>query len=121
MWGAKEQTVFQELKYLLCADTALAHFDPAKQIGISCDASNFGIGAVLFQPYDDGIELPMANVPKTLTGTQRLYSQIHKEALGVIYELKKFHYFLYGRKFILITDYKPLVTLLGPTKGKPIH
>ncbi len=45
------------------------HFDPAKQIGISCDASNVGIGAVLFHRYDDGSERPIANVSKTLTET----------------------------------------------------
>ena len=118
-WGAKEQAVFQELKDLLCTDTVLAHFDPAKQIGISCDASNVGIGAVLFHRYDDGSERPIANVSKTLTDTQRRYSQIQKEALAVIYGLKKFHQFLYGRNFILVTDHKPLVTLLGPTKGTP--
>lgn len=118
-WGTKEQTTFQELKDLLCTDTVLAHFDPAKQIGISCDASNIGIGAVLFHRYDDGSERPIANVSKTLTDTQRRYSQIQKEALAVIYGLKKFHQFLYGRNFILVTDHKPLVTLLGPTKGTP--
>ena len=109
-WGAKEQTEFQELK-LLCTDTVLAHFDPAKQIGISCDASNVGIGAVLFHRYDDGSECPIANVLKTLTDTQRHYSQIQTEALAVIYGLKKFHQFLYRRNFILITDHKPLVML----------
>ena len=58
-WGPEEQTAFQELKDLLCTHTALAHFDPTKQVGISCDASNVGIGAVLFHRYDDGSELQL--------------------------------------------------------------
>ena len=75
-WSAKEQAAFQELKELLCTDTVLAHFDPAQQIGISCDASNVGIGAILFHRYDDGSEHPVVNVSKMLTATQCRYSQI---------------------------------------------
>ena len=54
-----------------------------------------------------------------LSATQRRYSQIQKEALSLVYALKKFHQFLYGRKFIVVTDHKPLVTLFAPDKGTP--
>ena len=118
-WGAEEQTAFQHIKDLLCMDTVLAHFDPSQQIGISCDASDVGIGAVLFHRYDDGSERPIANVSKTLTSTQRKYSQIQKEALSIVFALHKFHQFLYGRKFILVTDHKPLIALFGPNKATP--
>ena len=56
---------------------------------------------------------------KILSATQRRYSQIQKEALSLVYALKKFHQFLYGRKFIVVTDHKPLVTLFAPDKGTP--
>eukprot|EP00795_Rhopilema_esculentum_P005001 gene5001-biopygen83 len=118
-WGAKEQTAFDKVKTMLCNDTVLAHFDPSLPIGIACDASSVGIGAVLFHRYKDGRERPIANASKTLTETQRNYSQIQKEALAIIFALSKFHHFLYGRKFILITDHKPLLTLFGPTKATP--
>ena len=84
-------------------DTVLAHFDSSVPIGISCDASEVGVGAVLFHHYADGSERPILNVSKTLTDCQRNYSQIQKEALAIIYALRKFHQFLYGRKFILVT------------------
>lgn len=118
-WGADEQAAFQRLKDALCTDTVLAHYDPHLEIGISCDASDVGIGAVLFHRYPDGSERPIANASKTLTPTQRRYSQIQREALAVIFGLKKFHHFLYARHFILITDHKPLVAIFGPTKGIP--
>ena len=73
----------------------------------------------MFHRYDNGREGPIANVSKTPTDTQRRYSQIQKEALASIYGLKKFHQFLYGRNFIIVTDHKPLIALLGPTKGIP--
>ena len=51
--------------------------------------------------------------------TQRKYSQIQKETLAIIFALNKFHQFLYGRLFILVTDHKPLIALFGPTKATP--
>ena len=118
-WGIEEQAAFQELKDLLCDDTILVHFDPSLPIGISCDASEVGLGAVLFHRYSDGSERPIANASKTLTSTQRGYSQIQKEALAIIFALNKFHQFLYGRTFILVTDHQPLIALFGPTKATP--
>ena len=118
-WNAQEQEAFQALKDELGKDHVLTHFDPALQVGIACDASNVGIGVVLFHRYPDGSERPIFNVSKTLTPTQRRYSQIHKEALAVIFGLKKFHQFLYGRKFVLVTDHKPLLALFNPSSGTP--
>ena len=118
-WDREEQAAFQKLKDLLSADTILVHFDPSLPIGISCDASEVGLGAVLFHRYSDGSERPIANTSKILTSTQRGYSQIQKEALAIIFALNKFHQFLYGRTFILVMDHKPLIALFGPTKATP--
>ena len=118
-WGPTQQKAFQLVKDALCADTILAHFDPALTVGISCDASDVGVGCVLFHRYPDGSERPVANASKTLTATQRKYSQIQKEALAIIFGLHKFHQFLYGRRFTLVTDHKPLIALFGPTKPIP--
>ena len=79
-----------------------------------------GIGAVLFNRYADGTERPIFHISKTLSSTQRRYSQIHKEALSIIYAIQKFHQYLYGRRFILVTDHKPLLSLFNPAKGTPI-
>jgi hypothetical protein len=118
-WGTQQQTAFMTLKNLLCDDMVLAHFDPSLPIGISCGASSCGLGVVLFHRYPDGSERPIANASKTLTETQGKYSQIHKEALAIIFGLRKFHQFLYGRRFILVTDHKPLISLFGTEKGTP--
>ena len=118
-WGPSEQAAFTKLKEMLTADTVLAHFHPSLPVGISCDASETGLGAVLFHRYPDGSERPVANVSKTLSDTQRRYSQIQKEALAIVFALHKFHQFLYGRQFILVTDHKPLLSLFGPNKATP--
>ena len=38
-WGIEEQEAFERLKDLLCTDNVLAHYDPALELGISCEAS----------------------------------------------------------------------------------
>jgi len=95
-WSSEQETAFQKLKNLLCKENVLAHFDPKQEIGISCDASEVGLGAVLFHRYHDGSERLIANASKTLTDIQRRYSQIQKEALAIIFALHKYHQFLYG-------------------------
>jgi transposase InsO family protein len=119
-WDAEQKAAFRQLKEALSDDSVLMQFDPTKDVGISCDASEVGIGAVLFHRMDDGSERPIANRSKTLTKTQRGYSQIQKEALAIMFALEKYHQFLYGRKFILVTDHKPLVAIFGKKRGVPL-
>ena len=66
--------------------------------------------------YLDGSE-PFAS--HTLSGAERNYAQIEKEALSLIFRAQKFHQFLYCRRFELVTDHKPLTPLLGPKHGIP--
>ena len=119
-WDQEEQSAFEQLKQVLSSDQVLVHFDINKPIGLSCDASNVGIGAVLFHRFPDGSERPIANVSKTLTVAERNYSQIHKEALAIIFGLRKFYQYIYGQKFILVTDHKPLTALFSQSKGTPL-
>ena len=70
-WGT---SCFPVLKDLRCMDTMLAHFHPAIQIGISCDAFNVGFGGVLFHCYTDGTKCPIASVSRMLTDTQCCYN-----------------------------------------------
>ena len=58
-----------------------------------------------------------------LSSTERNYSAIEREALAYIWGAEKWHFYLYGRKFTLRTDYQALKTLLlAPGKGhKPFR
>ena len=69
--------------------------------------------------FPNGEEKPIAFASRTLNKSERNYVQIEKQSLGIIFGIKKFHQYLYGRKFLLVTDHKPLVTLLGPRSGIP--
>ena len=58
-------------------------------------------------------------LPPALTISKQIYTQLEKEALSLIFGVKKFHQQLHGRKFTLVTDHKPLIAILGPKKGVP--
>ena len=119
-WGAKEQAAFQNAKDAMSSDRILIHFDPQKPIVLICDASPVGIGAVLSHVVD-GIERPIAYASRSLNPAERKYSQLDREALSVIFGVKKFHKFIYGQKITILTDHKPLLGLLGEHKAIPDH
>ena len=118
-WSKECTRAFDEAKKLLVTSPVLAHFDPSLPIKLAGDASAYGIGAVISHVFPDGQECPITFSSQTLSKTEKKYGQIEKEALSLIYGIQKFHQYLYGRKFVLVTDHKPLITLFGPKKGIP--
>ena len=69
----------------------------------------------------DGTKKPIAHAPKILLPAEKHYSQIEKEALGILFAVTKSHRYLHGKFFTLQTDHKPLITLFGSKKGLPIY
>ena len=111
-WGSSQQQAFAKSKKLLTSDTCLTHFDPTLKLKLACDASSYGLGAVLAHEMPDGTERPIGYVSRTLSKAERNYSQLEKEGLACIFGIKKFHDYLFGHPFELITDHKPLLGLL---------
>ena len=97
----------------------LVHFDPKKELILSNDASDYGVGAVLSHKMEDGSERPVGYISRSLNDAERNYSTLEKEALAIIFGVKKFHQFLYGHSFTIKTDHKPLEGLLNEKKGIP--
>ena len=115
-WDQKCDDAFQRVKELVTSEQVLTHYDTNKPIKLACDASAYGIGAVISHVIN-GEEKPIAFASRTLNQAEKNYAQIDKEALGLIWGIKKFHTYLYGRKFLLETDHQPLVHIFKPEKG----
>ncbi|XP_015124154.1 uncharacterized protein K02A2.6-like [Diachasma alloeum] len=118
-WNETHQHAFSELKNKLISAPILNHFDDEREIVVSADASPTGIGGVLAVIGEDNKEHPVAYFSRTLTKTQRRYSQLDREALELVEIVKHFHYYLAGRKFLLYTDHKPLCSIFNPNKPTP--
>ena len=109
-WTKECDEAMKEVKQCLTSETVLVHYDVNLPLTLATDASPHGVGAVISHVVN-GEEKPIAFASKTLAPAERNYSQLDREALGIIFGIKKFHKYLYGRKFTLITDNKPLTAI----------
>ena len=120
-WTNQCRTAIESIKAEVISPRFLTHFNPNLPVKLVCDASSIGIGAVLAHVMPNGDERPIAFASRSLNNAEKNYSQIEKEALALIYGVKKFHIYLYGKKkFTLVTDHKPLLAILGPKAGLPL-
>ena len=78
-WSEQQEKAFKKAKELLTSSTFLVHYYPNKQILWSCDASLYGLGAVLAHRIPDGSERAIAYASRILSSAERNYSQIEKE------------------------------------------
>ncbi|XP_015263543.1 PREDICTED: uncharacterized protein K02A2.6-like [Gekko japonicus] len=110
---------FKSVKELLISNSVLAHFDESLPVVLACDASPYGVGAVLAHRLPDGREVPVAYYSRTLSAAERNYAQIDREGLAIVAGVKKFHDFVYGRPFTIATDHRPLLGLFAPDRRTP--
>ncbi|KAL4008501.1 hypothetical protein ACER0C_002353 [Sarotherodon galilaeus] len=113
------EEAFNGAKQLITSQEILTHFDSNLPLRLACDASPYGIGAVLSHKMPDGSERPVAFASRSLNAAERNYAQIDREALSLVWGVKKFNQYLYERHFTLITDHRPLVSIFNPQKGIP--
>jgi hypothetical protein len=119
-WSDECEQAFLRVKQLVGSDQVLTHYDPTLPMRVATDASPYGIGAILSHVMPNRDERPVVFASRTLQASEKNYSQIDKEALGIVFGIRKFHEYLYGHHFTLITDHKPLTSIFHPQKGIPV-
>lgn len=115
IWGPDQQKSFEKLRDLICTEPILQYPDFSKPFVVTTDASNFAIGAVLSQgPI--GSDKPISYASRTLDAAECNLSTTEKEMLAIIWSVDYFRPYLYGNKFTLVTDHRPLTWLYNVQK-----
>lgn len=119
IWNQECEQSFQNIKKEIILDRVLIHSNPKLPVLLSVDAIPVGLGAALAHQVE-GMERPIAFGSRTLTTSERNYSQIGKEALAIKWGVQKFFHYLCGRKFTLVTDHQPLINIFGSRNKLPV-
>lgn len=90
----------------------MEYYDPDKPIVVVSDACTYGLGGVIAHVVGKE-ERPISFTSFSLNDAQKSYPILHLEALAVVSTIKKFHKYLYGKKFTVYTDHKPLIGIFG--------
>ena len=117
--GSKQLNAFSSAKKLLNSLLLIDHYNTDNDLTLYCDASPYRVRAVLSHQREDGTVQPIAFASRSLSSAEKHYSQLDKESLALIFDVKKFRKHLYGRSFTLFTDHKPLMHLPSESKAIP--
>ena len=113
VWTESCKQAFDKLKAILANDPVLVAPDFQKSFKLATDASDVGVGAVLLQQDDEGVDRPVSYFSKKLNKHQRVYSTIEKETLSLVLALQHFEVYLASSsdEITVYTDHNPLVFL----------
>ena len=117
-WGPEQAAAFQKLKDELARAEILGYYDKDAETHVITDGSPVGLGAVLAQKQKGEFRVIMY-ASRSLTEVERRYSQTEREALAIVWACERFHTYLYGIKFHLVTDHKPLKFLFSKRSRPP--
>ena len=105
------------MKKPFCNPPVLAYADYANPFKLHTDASGVGLGAITYQTQDDGTDRVIAYASRTLSKSERNYPAYKLEFLALKWSVcDRFHEYLYGGDFEVLTDNNPLTYILTTTK-----
>ncbi|PFX31924.1 Retrovirus-related Pol polyprotein [Stylophora pistillata] len=112
VWEKPQQEAFDKLKSVITSSPVLAYFNNSKETVLCVDASSTGLGVVIKQ---EGKLVAFSS--KTLTPSEKMYANIDRELLVIVWGVQKFLTYAYGRKIIVERDHKPSESSFG----KPLN
>ena len=106
------------LKNELARAEILGYYEKDAEIRVITGASPVGLGGVLAQKQQGEFRVIMY-ASRSLTEVERRYSQTEPEVLAIVWACEHFHTYLYGIKFHLVTDHRPLGCVYSKTSRAP--
>ena len=106
-WTDEYEAIYTKIRGILESELVLSYPNFEHPFQIATDASNYGVGAVLYQEYD-GKTHYIAFGARALSKSERNYGTTKRELLGIIFALEHFEYYVKGSHFKLFTDHKAL-------------
>ena len=107
VWDEPQTRAFENVKGIITNAPVLGYYDLKEPLVLECDASQNGIGCSLWQQGR-----PIAYASKSLTASEKLYANIERELLAVVFGCKRFHQFTYGRHVTVHSDHKPISAIM---------
>jgi hypothetical protein len=101
------------LKELITTTPVLGYYSPKAETRVTPDASKVpgALGAFIEQMSVEGHWKPTAYAARSLNKTEINYAQIEKETLAIVFACERFHEYLYGINFLVLSDHQPLQSL----------
>lgn len=110
LWGSEEEESFRLMKRALSSPPVLTSPEWTLEFFVAVDASQWGVGCVLYQLQGEETRY-ISFASKALSKSQVNYSATRRELLAIVFALKQFRHFLWGKMFTLFTDHKSLTYL----------
>lgn len=117
-WKQTHNEELEKIKRVLGNVHSLGFYDPADETLLITDASPVGLGAILVQKKA-GLSRAIYCASRSLAAHERKYCQTEKECYAIVWAMEKLYIYLYGKKFTLVTDCKPLQYLFNRVQSKP--
>ena len=110
-WTPECVAAVATFRSVLAEQVVITFPDYAHEFILAVDASQYGLGLVLYQVVD-GVRVYVLFASKSLNRAQRNYSATKRELLAIIFALQRCRQYLYGFRFQLHTDHEALTFLL---------
>jgi transposase InsO family protein len=121
VWTPEAEEAFLKIRDAINKCPKLHYIDEGKQLVLQTDASNYGIGAILFQKGLKDNILPIAFYSATLSSHALYWAVNEKEAYGIIAAVKHWESILSGRRFLIETDHRNLIYISQSCSPKVIR
>ena len=117
-WGEQQTIAFQKILNLIANIPNLFHYDASKASRVKCNASHSGLGACLEQEVEPNVWAPIAFASRFLNSAEIKYSTNELELLAIVWSCEHFRTYLLGKRFVIPTDHKAIISALNETYGK---